>query len=274
MKTVKPLEAKIRKLVGKFKGKAGVALKNFKTRDALYINADDRCPTASTIKIPIMVEVYYQVKEKKIKLTDPMIYRHKNHVGGSGIIQYLSDGLKISVQDAMYMMIVLSDNTTTNMLIDLLGVKNINCRMESLGLYNIKVFRKAYGKKPEVEPELCKKFGFGMATPREMNQLLEMIYRGRVPDKPSCKQMIEIMKNQFYEAQLRRWVHGKNVWVANKTGSVNGVRNDVGIIHTPKSDWAISVFCKNVKDLRWELDNEGHLLIATISKLVFEHYTS
>ncbi len=273
MKNISSLQKKIRNLIHRFDGTVGVAFKNFKTKEEFYLNADERFPTASTIKIPIMVEAYYQAKEGNIKLSDTLTYHQKTHVGGSGIIQFLSDGLKISVYDAMFLMIVLSDNTTTNMLIDLLGVKNINARMESLGLNNIKVFRKAFSKKAEVEPKLCKKYGFGMATPHEMNILLEKIYRGQVPDKSSCKKMIEIMKNQFYEGQLRRWVHGKKVWVANKTGSVTGVRNDVGIVHTPKSDWAISVYCKEMKDLRWELDNNGQLLIATISKTVFEYYS-
>lgn len=272
MKKIQSVNHKIYQLVNQFNGKPGIAFKNFTTGDDFFLNADERFPTASVIKLPIMVEAFYQVKEGKIKFSDTLTYRKRLKYPGSGVIQFLSDRLQITVYDAIVLMIILSDNTTTNMLIDLLGVKNINWRMEWLGLNNIKVFRKAYAKKPEIEPSLCKKFGFGMATPREMNILLELVYRNQIIDKKSCQQMIEIMKNQFYESQLRRWIEGKKVWVANKTGGVDGVRNDVGIIHTPKSTWAISIFCKQVKDKSWRIDNEGQVFIAKFSKLIFDFY--
>ncbi|MDI6783455.1 MAG: class A beta-lactamase-related serine hydrolase [bacterium] len=272
MKNIQSLTRKIERVINRFEGNPGIAFKNFTTGDEFYFNADDRFPTASVIKLPIMVEAFEQVKERKIKLTDKLTYRKRLKYPGSGVIQFLSDGLQISVYDAIVLMIILSDNTTTNMLIDLLGVNNINRRMESFGLTNTKVFRKAFGKKPEVEPALCKKFGFGMTTPREMNLLLEKIYLGQVVGKQACNRMLEIMKNQFYESQLRRWVFGKKVWVANKTGAVNGVRNDVGIIHTPKSDCAISVFCKQVQDKSWKLDNQAQVFTAYLSKLIFDYY--
>ncbi|MCX7920302.1 MAG: class A beta-lactamase-related serine hydrolase [bacterium] len=272
MKNIQLLRRRICRLANQFDGKPGIAFKNFATGDEFYLNADERFPTASVIKIPIMVEVFAQAKEKKIKLSDTLTYRKRLKYPGSGVIQFLSDGLNITILDATILMIILSDNTTTNMLLDLVGVKNINRRMEALGLFNTKVFRKAFTKKPEVEPKLCKKYGFGMSTPWEMNHLLELIYYKKIIDKPSCKQMIEIMKNQFYESQLRRWISGSGVWIANKTGAVDGVRNDVGIIHTPNSDWAISVFCKEVTDLSWQIDNQAQVFIAKLSKLIFDYY--
>lgn len=272
MKNIQLLHRKIYRLISQFDGKPGIAVKNFTTGDEFYYHAEERFPTASVIKLPIMIEVFYQVKEEKIKLTDKLIYRRKTRSPGSGVIQHLSDGLKLTVLDATTLMIILSDNTATNLLIDILGVKNINARMESLGLNNLKLFKKVFIDKPIVEPALCKKFGLGMSTPHEMNLLLELIYRNRIIDKKSCRQMIEIMKNQFYTSQLARWISGKNVWIANKGGAVDGVRNDIGIFHTPKADWAISVFCKQVKDKSWKLDNQAQVFVAKLSKLIFDFY--
>jgi beta-lactamase class A len=272
MKYFKSLFPRIYQLISQFDGKPGIAVKNFTTSDEFYYHADERFPTASVIKLPIMVEVFYQVKEGKLKLTDKLIYHKRARSPGSGVIQYLSDGLKLTVLDATTLMIILSDNTATNLLIDILGVININTRMESLGFKNIKLFKKVFIDKPIAEPDLCKKYGLGMATPREMNLLLERIYYNRIVDRKSCQQMIVIMQHQFYDSQLPRWISGKNVWSANKGGAVDGVRNDVGIFHMPKSDWVISVFCKQVQDKSWKLDNQAQVFIAKLSKLIFDFY--
>lgn len=272
MKTNKILVTKIARLIRQFNGKPGIAVKNLSTEDEFYYHADDRFPTASVIKLPIMVEVFFQVKEKKIKFSDTLIYHKKTRSPGSGMLQYLSDELKLTILDATTLMIIVSDNTATNLLIDILGVKNINTRMESLGLNNIKLFKKVFIDKPIVEPKLCKQFGLGMATPCEINKLLELIYHNRIINKLSCQQMIAIMQRQFYTSQLARWISGKDVWVASKGGAVDGVRNDVGIIHTAKSDWVISVFCKQVQDKSWLLDNQAQVFVAKISKLFFDYY--
>ncbi|MFB3897724.1 MAG: serine hydrolase [bacterium] len=272
MNNTQILHRKIYRLISQFDGKVGIAYNNLTNGDAFSYHAEERFPTASVIKLPIMVEVFFQVKEKKIKLTDILTYQRKKRAPGSGMLQHLSDGLNLTILDATTLMIILSDNTATNLVIDLLGVRNINTRMESLGFKNIKLFKKVFIDKPIVAPKLCKQFGLGMATPCEMNLLLELIYRNKIIDRQSCQQMIAIMQNQFYTSQLARWISGKEVWVASKGGAVNGVRNDVGIIHTPKSDWVLSIFCKQVKDQSWLLDNQAQVLVAKISKLIFDFY--
>ena len=217
--------------------------------------------------------MFYQAKEKKLKLTDTLTYhKRRDKVPGSGVLQHLSDETSLKVIDACVLMTVLSDNTATNMLIDLVGVKNVNQRMVSLGLNEILLFRKSFKNKAVVHPDLCKKYGFGMSTPRDMNRLLELVYAGKVVDKKSCKMMIDIMKHQFYGHGIRAHIMEPGVWVANKTGSVTGVRNDVGIIHSAKGTWALSMFVemKNKKTL--SADNLGHSLIATCSMIIFYYY--
>jgi beta-lactamase class A len=275
MKQFTELEKHLLKFIQtfEFKGTVGLVLKDLDSGAEINLNAERRFSTASVIKVPILVEVFCQVKEKKLELTDTLTYRkRRDKVPGSGVLQHLSDETKLKLIDACVLMTVLSDNTATNMLIDLVGVKNVNQRMASLGLNDILLFRKSFKNKAVVHPDLCKKYGFGMSTPRDMNRLLEMIYAGKVVDKKSCKIMIDIMKNQFYDHGIRAHIMDPGVWVANKTGSVTGVRNDVGIIHSPKGTWALSIFTELKNKKAITEDNLGLSLIATCSMIIFHYY--
>src|SRR4029079_11464443 len=169
------LDSRIRAEIAPFKGKVFLYAKNLDTGETYSFNGDDRVRTASTIKIAVMIEAFARVSEGKVKWTDEVVLTKEKKVSGSGILAELSDNLHLTLRDAVNLMMILSDNTATNLVLDVLTTDAVNARMESLGFKQIKINRKVMsggesvaGKDPE-----NKKYGLGMATPREMVLVME-----------------------------------------------------------------------------------------------------
>src|SRR5689334_12474284 len=136
------LDSQVKSLVSSLKGKVSLFAKNLDTGETYALNADDRVRTASTIKIAVMIEAFARVNEGKIKWTDEVVLTKEKKVSGSGILAELSDGLHLTLRDAVNLMMILSDNTATNLVLDVLTTDAVNARMESLGFKQIKIMRK------------------------------------------------------------------------------------------------------------------------------------
>src|SRR5689334_23749345 len=136
------LDDQVKPLVGSFKGKVSLFAKNLDTGETYGLNPDERVRTASTIKIAVMIEAFARVAEGKVKWTDEVVLTREKKVSGSGILNELSDGLKLTLRDAVNLMMILSDNTATNLVLDVLTTDAVNARMESLGFKQIKIMRK------------------------------------------------------------------------------------------------------------------------------------
>src|SRR5215470_14572669 len=136
------LDDQVKTLVGAFKGKVSIFAKNLDTGETYALNPDERVRTASTIKIAVMIEAFARVNEGKIKWTDEVVLTKEKKVSGSGILFELSDGLKLTLRDAVNLMMMISDNTATNLVLDVLTTDAVNARMESLGFKQIKIMRK------------------------------------------------------------------------------------------------------------------------------------
>src|SRR5262249_38319807 len=150
------------------KGKVAIAVKHLGTGESYYLNADEPMSTASLIKLAVMVEVYQQVAEGKIKLTDPVTLRKEDKVPGSGVLKpYFTDGLTFPLLDAVQLMIAVSDNTATNLVLDKIGIGATAQRMEAWGFPNTKIHAKSFrGSTTSVYPARTKRFGLGSTTAR------------------------------------------------------------------------------------------------------------
>jgi beta-lactamase class A len=180
-KTAK-LDDQVKNLLATFKGKVSLYAKNLDTGETYAINADERVRTASTIKIAVMIEAFARVSEGKAKWTDEVVLTKEKKVSGSGILSELSDNLHLTLRDAVNLMMMLSDNTATNLVLDVLTTDAVNARMESLGFKQIKINRKVMGGGDSAagrDPE-NKKYGLGFATPHEMVQVMEKLERGEI----------------------------------------------------------------------------------------------
>ncbi len=258
----------VQAVISQFKGQLYFAAKNLKTGATLNYRADERVQTASVIKVPILVELFSQAKEHRLTPNELVSVSSANRVQGSGVLKDLGAGLHLTLRDLATLMIILSDNTATNVMIDKLGVAAVNARMRQAGLKQTTLYKKVFKPATEALPEEQKKWGLGVTTPGEMLQLMEKIYRKEVADAAGCDEMIAILKVQHDRDQIPRYLVGpawEKVQVANKTGALDQVRNDVAIVFTPDGDFVLSLFAQESEDRKWTADNEATLALAKLS---------
>jgi beta-lactamase class A len=280
------LDAKVRALAAGFQGELGLFAKRLGTGETIEWQADTRFPTASVIKLPIMVEAFEQISRGALSADAIVPVRASSKVGGSGILGELHDGAQVTIRDMIRLMIVVSDNTATNLLLEHVGVANVNARMRAYQLPNTILFRPTFGRKADVSPELEREFGLGMSTPRDMGVLLEMIASGRAVNDSASKEMRTILEAQQDTHMIPRKLpfDTREIVVANKTGTdeeklpdssgVKGhVRADVGIVRSGDTTFVIAIFARRIKDSSWMPDNAGLLAGAEISRLVFDEFT-
>jgi beta-lactamase class A len=268
------LEARLAPLAKAHKGKVAIAVKHLGTGETHFLNADEPMPTASLIKLPVMVEVYQQVAEGRVKLTDPVTLHDKDKVPGSGILtEHFSDGATFPLRDAVRLMIVYSDNTATNLVLDKIGIRSTADRMEAWGFPNTKVHSKSFRRDTSVFPERSKRFGLGSTTAREMVGLLEKLHEGKLVSPEACKAMLEQLKKCDDKDKFPHLLPPKTV-VAHKTGSLEEVRTDAGIIDTPGGPVAVCVLTMDNEDHRWEPDNAGNVFCAKVAKEVYDHFAA
>ncbi|MDZ7290166.1 MAG: class A beta-lactamase-related serine hydrolase [candidate division KSB1 bacterium] len=269
------LRENIQRLIEKHNGTVGLSIRNLTSGEQLEILGDERFPAASVIKIPIMVEAFARVASGEIDPNLLLTVGRRDKARGSGILKALSDGSSYRWIDLITMSIALSDNTATNLLLNRLGVGAVNERMKNLGLMNTLLFQKVFANKVEVHPELAKTYGLGMTTPNEMAVLLERLAKGEILSAQLSGEMVRILKAQQNTNMLPRFLPIRDdIQVAHKTGSMNAVRHDVGIVFTPRANWVICVMTKDNRDTSWSCDNAAEVLIGRISRTVFDHFSN
>jgi beta-lactamase class A len=264
------LDKRVRGEVAQFKGKVSLFAKNLDTGAVYTLGGDDQVPTASTIKLAVMVEAYGRVADGKAKWTDKLVLMKENKVGGAGILQEFSEGLQLTLRDGVTLMMVLSDNTATNLEIDLLTADAVNARMESLGLKETRLMRRVFGGGESVEgrKEENKRFGLGRTTPREMVTLLEKMERGEILSPAASKEMLDLMKREQGTNGL--WRGQWRVPKATKSGALDALRSNVGIIYHPRGRIAMAVTCNEMPEVNWSVDNPALLLMSRLSEIVTE----
>jgi beta-lactamase class A len=267
------LGGKIALLAKGHQGRVAVAVKHLTLGDEFYLNADEPMPTASLIKFMVMLEVYQQALEGKMKLSDLVVLRKEDMVQGSGILTYhFSDGATFSLRDAVRLMIAFSDNTATNLVLDKIGIASTGKRMAAWGCPNTKINAKVFrASTSSIDPERSKKFGLGSTTARETVSLLEKLHHGKLVSPEACKEMIGHLKNCQDKTKLKRFLPEK-IQVAHKTGSVSDVKTDAGILYLPSGPVAICVLTAGNEDKRFHDDNAANILIGRIAKEVHDHF--
>jgi beta-lactamase class A len=272
------LQEKVNQLASQHNGKVAFIAKDLKTGATVAIDPDRPVRTASVIKLPIMLEAFYQVKAGKHRLDERLKLAKENQVEGSGVLQFFQPGLEPTLLDAITMMIIQSDNTATNMVIDAIGITTVNQRIEALGLKNTYLYKKVFMPPVGPTPSDQKQFGLGKTTPREMAEVMESIERCDLGDKTLCQKMISILKNQNVRTMIPRYLEEIDTTdnesaIGNKTGSEDRERNDVGIVYTKRGPIIISAFTYENQDQGWSVDNQAEQLIAKLAKTVVDEWT-
>jgi beta-lactamase class A len=267
------LEARLTPLVKAHKGKVAIAIKNLKTGERYDLHADEVMPTASLIKFPVMIEVYQQVAEGKVKLSDMVTLHDADKVPGSGILTYhFSDGATFPLRDAVRLMIAYSDNTATNLILDRIGIPSTGKRMQAWGFPNTRINAKVFrGSTTSIDPPRTKKYGLGSTTARETLDLLERLYQGKLVSPAASKEMIAHLKQCQDRDKLCHFLP-KKIVVAHKSGSVSAVKTDAGILYLPGGPLAVVVLTAGNADRRFEEDNEASVFIGRVAEAVYRHF--
>jgi len=246
------LQASIERTTRSVSATWGIYVKSLETGEEIALDADRQMETMSTIKIPLMVEAFEQIKAGKFKLTDKYTFAQADSQPGTGTIQRLDPGAVMTVKDLLTMMIIVSDNTATEVLYRMVGGPDaVNRRMDALGMKNTRAMNipsrwfAALRAVPSTEQFYRDgKNPFGLSTPREMGRLLEMMERGTLVDKASSDLMLQMMRSQLYRTRIPRYVTGYRI--PHKTGDfLPYVGDDVGMLEAEGKTIIVSIFTGN-----------------------------
>ena len=243
------LRANIERITRSVNARWGIYIKCIETGEEIAINADETMDTMSVIKIPLMVEVFRQIEAGKFALADRVALKESEKRPGTGVIRSLDAGVSLTVKDLITLMIIVSDNTATDMLFEKVGgVESVNKLMQSYGLNTIKATGPSdvWFKALRAEPDTWKfhtegKTPYGLSSSRDLGKLLEKIQKGEAVSKQASEQMLQIMRGQVYSSRLPKYVTGFRI--PHKTGDfMPYIGNDVGILESPSRHIVISVF--------------------------------
>ena len=264
------LDTRLRAEITPFKGKVSLFAKNLETGQTYSYGGDDRVRTASTIKIAVMIEAFGRVAEGRAKWTDELVLTKAARYGGSGVLPELGDGLKLTLRDCVNLMMVVSDNTATNMVLDYLTTDSVNERMKALGFKDTRLMRRIGGggeSREGKEPD-NKRFGLGATTPHEMVQILEKLERGEVVSKAASKEMIDLMKREQV-----RYAIARTLWdlpMASKYGALDKLRSCVALVYSKRGRIAIAITVDDMPQVIWSVDNDAYLLMSRLSAILIE----
>jgi beta-lactamase class A len=261
------LDERIQNAIAGFQGNVWIYAKNLDTGKEFSLRGDEQTRTASTIKLAIMAETFHQVELGKVRWDDPIDLTKEKKQGGSGILFEFSDGTKIDLKTALHLMIVVSDNTATNLVLDKVGTDNVNDFMDSLGLTDLKVMRKIGGgleSKAYADPR-NKLFGLGRASPHQMVRLFEMMERGELVSKTASAEMINILKRQQLKDGIGRG-EPDTIPVASKSGALDRFRADIGIVYTRRGRIAMAIYIDDMRVVAYDQENPGLEMIWKLSQ--------
>ncbi len=302
-KEVNLLQSQMERIIHRVDGVVGVAIKHLESGEEVQVNGDTLFPMASTFKVAVMVEVFHQIKEGKFGLDDEAAMVETDLHLGSGMLSSLqAPGIKLSIRNFITLMMIISDNSAADFLLQKVGVDNVNHRMEALGLTDIHIDRtchqlimeyfgidyqkykdytlkdleeqlKSYDYEGPAAAEARDQFNReakDVCSPAAMNSLLEKIFKAEMLDRETCDLMLEIMLQcQTGEKRLRGMLP-RGIRVAHKTGTIVTTVNDCGIIYLPddRGHIAISVLSKEVQDETEDMER----VIAEVARFAFDYF--
>lgn len=266
-KTDQKLQHRIQQMVLGFHGDIGVYIKNLRTGKIATFNADSLFPTASMVKVPIMIGIVDKLEKGALSYHQPLEYKDSLAYEGEDVLASFKSGEKIELAKVIMLMLTTSDNTASLWLQSLAGSgTRINEILDSLGLVYTRVNSRTPGRE-----ENRKQFGWGQTTPREMCTLMEKIYRGKVISTKACEQMIRLLGRNYNDEQAISQIP-PYIFVASKNGCVNQSRSEILLVMAPHGPYIFCVTTKNQQDQSWDNSNEGWALTRRLSALCWNYF--
>jgi len=262
------LQTMIGKKIEGFQGDIGVYIKNLRTGKVVMVNADTVFPTASIVKIPIMLGIVDKMEKGELHYDSTHMYRDSLLYAGEDILGSFRDGERIALKKIMMLMLTTSDNTASLWLQKLAGSgERINQILDSLGFVNTRVNSRTPGRE-----EIRKIYGWGQTSPIEMGQILESIYRNKIFSPAACDRMMRCLGRNFWDENEGISMIPPYIEVFSKNGCVDASRNEAMIVNAPHNPYVFCIFSKNNKDKSWTHSNEAWTLTREISSLLWDYF--
>ena len=273
------LEDRLRARIGSFEATVYLYAKNLDSGATVGMRDSEPVRTASTIKLPILLTVFDAVSRGKAKWSDRLTLTPADKVSGSGVLgTEFTDGEQLRLDDVAHLMMVLSDNTATNMILEKFTADAVNTYLDKLGLRSTRSLRKVRGdgnqlKAPSGWSAAGKlsenqKYGLGVSTSHDMVVILEKLEKGEIVNPEASKEIIAIMKRCQDNTGIRRRIG--DLPVANKSGSLDALRSDVGIVYAKGGRIAMAITIEGIPKSDYTPDNPGSILLADLAKLLVD----
>jgi beta-lactamase class A len=278
-----PLADRIEALTKRFKGTVVIYAKNLDTGREFARGADTKVRTASTIKLPILCALESLIAAGKVRWDERIALKPEDKVTGSGVLGNLADGTDLTVRNLATLMIIVSDNTATNLVLDRITADAVNDYLDTIGLTATRSNRKVRGDGTKLAAptgwskagllDENKKFGLGVSTPREMVTLLERLQQGKIVSAEASKDVLGILDQQQIKDGIGRHLP-EDVRLASKSGSLDALRSDVGIVYTKGGPIAMAITVDDMPVTDYSPDNVGDKLIWEIATALREGLAS
>jgi beta-lactamase class A len=273
------LGARISALTTPFQGAVMLYAKNLRSGREFALGADTKVRTASTIKLPILCALESLVATGKVRWDERIVLKPDDKVTGSGVVGNLADGTDLTVRNLATLMIIVSDNTATNLILDRITADAVNDYLDTIGLPLTRSNRKVRGDGAKLKDptgwsragllEENKKYGLGVTTPREMVRLLELLEQGKIVNAQASKDILDIMKMQHEREGIARHA-AEEAEIASKHGSLDALRSDVGIVYTASGPIAMAITVDDMPVTDYSPDNVGDKLIWEVGQVLID----
>jgi beta-lactamase class A len=264
----KKLQKRIQQTIKGFNGDIGIYVKNLKNGKTVFINADSVFPTASIVKVPILIGVMDKINRGELNYDSALVYKDSLLYAGEDILGAFKNDEKILLKKLMMLMLTTSDNTASLWLQSLAGKgTRINEILDSLGTKNTRINSRTPGR--ENNRNL---YGWGQTTPAEMATLIEMIYRNKIFSVSSCERMLRCLGRNYWDENEAISQIPPDIEVFSKNGCVNASRSEVLLVNAPHHPYVFCIFTKNNKDTSWGHNNEAWSMARKLSKLLWNYF--
>ncbi len=260
------LQSGIARLVDGFKGVAGIYVRHLKTGQIASYNADTLFPTASMIKVPILCALFAKIETGELNYHEAVTYRDSMKYD-DGLTGSLRDSARVPLSQLAHLMISVSDNTASLWLQAMAGTGTaINSWLDVHGFPKTRVNSRTPGREA-----MRSLYGWGVTTPREMAELVALIYSGKAVSPAASEEMYRILGRSYWDGEALSEIP-PSIRAASKQGAVNASRSEVVLVNAPSGDYVFCVITKNQEDQSWERENEGYRLIRGVSRLLWRYF--
>ena len=267
-KTDKKLQTKLQEAISGFNGDIGVYVKNLRTGRTISINADTIFPTASIVKVPILLGIMDKINKGELQYDSSLTYKDSLLYEGADILGSFKNNEKIVLKKVIMLMLTTSDNTASLWLQSIAGKgTRINEILDSLGMKNTRVNSRTPGRE-----NYRTQYGWGQTTPAEMGTIFEKIYRNEIFSATACERMMRCLGRNYWDEDEAISQIPPTIEVFSKNGCVNASRSEVLLVNAPNNPYIFCIFTKNNKDISWKHENEAWTMARKISTLLWSYF--